>query len=186
MFQTQNNQALDRALIPSVSRTRPVCLSFAEATDSSMQQDIEQQIELAEEIKCTRARKPRGRLREELVTGISGDRRARRRYPLSLEVAYKVLRKYQVCQTGTGRTIDMSGNGISFETEEGLEEGCSVELAIAWPVLLNKTCLLRLIVTGKIVRSGPGQAAMRVQGYEFRTKGSGALKAMAAGASLPS
>jgi len=138
-------------------------------------------METPEGFKPARARKQAGRLLEEMVTEISADRRSGRRYPLNLQLMYTVMKRCQVCQTGSGRTIDMSSSGISFETEEALDPGSSVELSIAWPVLLNKTCSLKLIVTGRIVRSGAVRAAIRMQRYEFRTKGSGPLRTMTAG-----
>jgi hypothetical protein len=145
-----------------------------------MQRWNENEMETPGEFKLAQPRKQTGRLQDELVTEVSGDRRSRRRYPLGLQVMYKVVKKYQVCLTGMGKTIDMSGSGILFETEDPLEPGSIVELAIAWPVLLNKTCSLKLIVTGRVVRSGRAQAAIRMQGYEFRTKGAGALQTMTA------
>jgi hypothetical protein len=55
-----------------------------------------------------------------------------------------------------------------------------IELAIAWPVMLNSTCPLKLIVTGKVVRSNEAMTAVRMESYEFRTAGVRAMQARAA------
>lgn len=151
-----------------------------------MQPNNQIQIEALEDIQFANPNHQAGRLQEEMVTEISGDRRSRRRYPINLQLMYKVIRRYHVAQTGSGRTLDLSGNGISFETEEPIEPGSTVELSITWPVRLNQTCLLKLNVIGKVARSGPGWAALRMQSYEFRTKGSGTSQTMSAGATLSS
>jgi hypothetical protein len=123
-------------------------------------------------------------MREEMITEISGDRRKRRRYDFDLRLQYKVFRRSQICQTGTGKTINMSGVGIACEIDAVLAPGSAVELTIEWPVLLNQNCPLKLVVTGKVVRSAEKLTALRMQRYEFRTQGGrrlNALKAMTAG-----
>ena len=119
--------------------------------------------------------------KEELVTEIGADRRDRRRYDMDLSVHYKVVKHYQVCQSGTGKTINFSGGGVAFEGGEALKPGSSVELAIAWPVMLNSSCPLKLVVTGKVVRSSAALTAVRMERYEFRTQGVRAMQARAAG-----
>jgi hypothetical protein len=113
--------------------------------------------------------------KEELVTEIGEDRRGRRRYDIDLNLEYKVVRHYQVCQKGTGKTVNFSGGGVAFETSDSLRPGSTVELAIAWPIMLNSTCPLKLVVTGKVVRSSAALTAVRMERYEFRTQGVRAL-----------
>ena len=134
-----------------------------------------------EDATSLRPRRHAGKFHEEMVSEIAGDRRSRRRYPIDLQLAYKVMRRHQVCRTGSGRTVNISGSGICFEPDATLDPGSPVELSIAWPVLLDDTCSLQLIVTGKVVRCGRTGTALRTQGYEFRTKGSGTLRMMTAG-----
>jgi c-di-GMP-binding flagellar brake protein YcgR len=122
-----------------------------------------------------------GDMTEETISEICGDRRNRRRYKIDLRVQYKVFRQYQATQTGTGKTINLSGGGIAFEIDEVLTPGASIELAIAWPVLLNKNCPLKLVVKGRVVRSDAALTAVRMERYEFRTQSIRTLHAMAAG-----
>jgi hypothetical protein len=118
---------------------------------------------------------------EELITEIGSDRRDRRRYDVDLNLQYKVLRQYQVCQSGMGKTVNLSGGGIAVAIDNVLSPGSMVELSIAWPVMLNKNCPLKLVVTGKVIRSSKAMTAVRMERYEFRTQGLQTLQARAAG-----
>jgi len=102
---------------------------------------------------------------------ISGDRREDRRYPIALELRYKLIRRRRVLETGTGRTIDLSSGGILFETDHPLPAGLNVELSIEWPALLHDVAPMRLVVTGRIVRTDRMRAALRTVQHEFRTQG---------------
>jgi hypothetical protein len=117
-----------------------------------------------------------------ILSEIFGERRTRRRYQIDLPVQYKVFGQYHVTQTGAGKTINLSGDGVACVFSEPLKPGSSIELAISWPVMLNKTCPLKLVVTGKVVRSDAALTAMRMERYEFRTQGVRALRTMTAGA----
>jgi hypothetical protein len=103
--------------------------------------------------------------------GIAGDRRSDRRYPLELELRYKLLRRRRVLETGSGRTLDISSGGIRFEADRPLPAGLSVELSVTWPVLLRNVAPLQLVVSGRIVRSESNQVSIRMVQHEFRTQG---------------
>ena len=118
---------------------------------------------------------------EDMVTEIGADRRNRRRYDIDLNLQYKIVRQYQVCQSGTGKTINFSGGGVAFETRDAIKPGSSIELSIAWPVMLNSTCPLKLVLTGKVVRSDAALTAVRMERYEFRTQGARTLQLRAVG-----
>jgi hypothetical protein len=116
-------------------------------------------------------------LQEELVLEIGDDRRSRRRYDLGLDLHYKLIEHYRVARAGNGKTVDLSSSGILFSTVDSLKPGSFVELSIHWPVLLNQSCPLKLVVNGRVIRSESGLTAMRLDRYEFRTLGTGALPA---------
>ena len=105
------------------------------------------------------------------VEGISGDRRADRRYDLSLNLRWKLIRRRRVLENGSGRTIDFSSGGILFEADRPMPVGLNVELSIAWPVLLHNVAQLQLLVSGRIVRSQGQRTAIRMVQHEFRTVG---------------
>jgi hypothetical protein len=65
--------------------------------------------------------------------------------------------------------MDMSSTGVSFTTQQPLAMGTLIELAISWPALLNDSCPMKLMVFGRVVRSGKGMAASTIEKYEFRT-----------------
>jgi hypothetical protein len=102
--------------------------------------------------------------------GIAGDRRSDRRYDITLELRWKLIRRRRVLDAGTGTTLDLSSGGILFESERQLPAGGSVELSISWPVLLHNVAPLQLVVTGRVVRAAGRRAAIRMVQHEFRTQ----------------
>src|SRR5437879_4414890 len=92
-------------------------------------------------------------LQEETVTGIGDDRRRKKRYPINLQVEYKVLKNYLAIGNGTGTIVDLSSNGIAFQTDKPMTVGNYLELSASWPVLLDGSCPLKLVVFGKVVRN---------------------------------
>ena len=114
-------------------------------------------------------------LKETEITAISDDRRSRRRYPMELPMQYKVMRDRLVSGSGTGKVLNMSSKGIAFESSQTLEPGAFVELSVKWPVLLNRCCPLKLVASGRVVRSDAHAAVVNMERYEFRTMGSGQL-----------
>ncbi len=97
------------------------------------------------------------------------DRRTAVRFPIEQPVRYRALTS-ATHDAGTGKTLDMSSNGVLFETEAVFRPGCRLELSVAWPAQLGKTAL-KLVLEGRVVRSEPGRTAVVVDRYEFRTQG---------------
>lgn len=102
---------------------------------------------------------------------IGGERRSDRRYEISLELRWKVLRRKRTLDAGMGRTVDISSGGILFETGRKLPIGLKVQVSIAWPVLLHNSSPLQLTVAGRVVRSDNERAAIEIIQHEFRTLG---------------
>lgn len=100
---------------------------------------------------------------------IAGDRRSDRRYEITLDLRWKVIRRRRVLDAGTGTTLDLSSGGILFETDRPLPAGLNVELSISWPVLLHNIAPLQLVVVGRIVRAAGRKTAIRMTQHEFRT-----------------
>src|SRR5262249_38688328 len=104
------------------------------------------------------------------------DRRASNRLPIERDVKYRVLGgKRTVKQVGSGKTVNMSSGGVLFTTESALPEGERVELAVSWPAQLNDTLPLKLVAVGRLVRTDETQAAISIERYEFKTRGSSGL-----------
>lgn len=100
---------------------------------------------------------------------IPSDRRHSDRFPIELEVRYRVLNNRGSDEAGDGKTLNISSSGVLFTAEHLLLPGRRMELAINWPAQLNNKCALKLVARGRIVRFEKGRAAIEIQQYEFRT-----------------
>jgi hypothetical protein len=102
------------------------------------------------------------------------ERRSKHRFALERELRYKVLESQKVIMAGVGQTIDMSSGGVAFKTAEksvaGFGPGTLIELSISWPVLLDSTCQMQLVVFGQVVRTRHGVVGCNIEKYEFRTQ----------------
>jgi hypothetical protein len=104
------------------------------------------------------------------------DRRATNRMPIERDVRYTVMGgKKSIKQGGLGKTLNMSSGGVLFTTETPLPEGERVEIAVSWPAQLNDVLPLKLVAMGRLVRADESQAAIAVERYEFKTRGSKGL-----------
>ena len=105
--------------------------------------------------------------------GGAPERRGTGRYPLREEVRYKVMNAKHVPTTGAGKTLNIGSGGILFTTQEKLPMGNKVELSVSWPARLGGTCPLQFVALGRVVRSENDRAAVRIERYEFKTRGNG-------------
>src|ERR1019366_6144424 len=111
------------------------------------------------------------------------DRRGTGRFPLREGVRYRMLHSKSNPVSGSGRTLNIGSGGILFTTEDLLPVGRSVELSVDWPAQLDGNCPLKFVAIGRVIRSEPQQAAVRIERYEFKTRGKIAPEAIAAVAS---
>jgi len=81
--------------------------------------------------------------------------------------------------SGSGITRNLSSSGVAFEVLETLKPGADVELTIQWPVALNGSVPLKLVIEGRVAWTQGGLAGVRISRREFRTQS----KANAAGSS---
>ena len=102
---------------------------------------------------------------------IRGDRRLQRRYPLELDLEFKIVDGDQVVSTGTGRTGNISSGGVLFHAAEGVPSGPHVELAVRWPAVLGNAPFLELRIFGRLVRNDAQGLAMRMSRYHFEKLG---------------
>lgn len=100
------------------------------------------------------------------------DRRSKRRFKIEQNLRYKLLYGSRVTESGTGKTINISSNGVWFATDNVLGTGLPVELSMSWPARLNDICPMKLMIYGCVVRSDKDGAALAIERYEFRTQGS--------------
>src|SRR5947209_799482 len=107
------------------------------------------------------------------------ERRNKHRFAIQREIRYKVAEDGVVVSSGNGQTINIGSGGVAFGAEGALVPGAFVELSISWPVLLDESCPMRLIVFGRVLRAHGKKAVCSVDKYEFRTQ-SRTLQAMPA------
>lgn len=110
------------------------------------------------------------------VLGMEDGRRARLRFPIQQDVRYQCVKGSRISAVGVGRTLEISSREIRFTTQHPLKRGQKMRLAVNWPAMLDNTCRMKLEISGWIIQSEAGQAAVKIERYEFRTRG--ALLAM--------
>jgi hypothetical protein len=84
-----------------------------------------------------------------------------------------------VPESGAGKTIDISSQGLLFGTERRLRPGKRVEVSVNWPALLEGGCPLKFVAVGRIVRAEEDRAAVQIEQHEFRTRRSRELPSAA-------
>jgi len=99
------------------------------------------------------------------------DPRRHRRYPVSLDVTYKLFRNGRIERLGSGQTLDVSSGGACFECADPFPPASVIELTINWPCMLEGVCPLKLVMRGRVVRVEGQRIAVEAEHHEFRTAG---------------
>jgi hypothetical protein len=105
---------------------------------------------------------------------LDGSGNHRTRFPIEQEVRYQCLKRSRIVANGMGKTLDISSSDVRFTTGDTLQPGERVQVSVDWPALLHDTCLMKLVITGRVTRSEPSAATVAIEQYEFRTRGSAA------------
>jgi hypothetical protein len=113
----------------------------------------------------------RGRLSKRFRDAAHSEQRRTTRYFLNLDLTYTVFAGSKTVDRGAGRTIDCSSAGLRFVSERPIGVGRKLELDVQWPMTLDGGVPLKLVVSGRSVRAENGETAIRIVGYEFRTRG---------------
>jgi hypothetical protein len=98
------------------------------------------------------------------------NRRQKSRFPIQRELRYRLMQDGRTLEAGFGRTLNIGSGGVAFALERVLSAGSFVELSVSWPVLLDSETPMRLVIFGRVLRSGDGVSACTVDKYEFRTQ----------------
>jgi len=98
-------------------------------------------------------------------------RREPRWFPIQQDVRYQCVKGSRISAVGVGKTLEISSSEVRFTTQQPLKKGQKVRLAMNWPAMLDNTCRMKLEIVGWIVRSERGEAAVKIERYEFRTRG---------------
>ena len=106
------------------------------------------------------------------------EQRGHSRYPITLELEYKLLND-RFERRGVGRALNISSGGILFESDHSLPASGPIELAMDWPFLLDNVVTLKLVMRGRIVRRDAKAIAVKAEHHEFRTAGANSPKTAA-------
>src|ERR1700674_5011607 len=90
------------------------------------------------------------------------NRRDTDRFDIAREVRFKVLNRKGGDETGIGKTINISSNGVLITTDRRVVPGKNGEVSISWPGHLNSTIPLNLVARGRVVHSEEGNAAVEI------------------------
>lgn len=101
------------------------------------------------------------------------ERRANIRYPCRLCVSWRTLDPPLRRGESMIGTLNISSKGLLFSSAEQFERGSLIEVTLDWPVRLNQQVPLKLVINGHVLRSADGCTAIRINHYEFRTRGQG-------------
>jgi hypothetical protein len=93
---------------------------------------------------------------------ISNERRAARRYTVSLKVSCKRIARGLSLYAGSGTTVNMSSSGLLFTLDQHLDEGEYVELLIRWPAGRQT-----MHVLGRVVRTEESGTAIEILHHKF-------------------
>ena len=93
------------------------------------------------------------------------ERRQHQRYPITARSEY-VLAGNRALAT----TLDISSGGVFLKSDQILPVGDQIQVFINWPVLLDQRCPLRLVITGRVLRSNEAGAAPGTIRYDFKIR----------------
>ena len=108
------------------------------------------------------------------------EQRVHCRYPIKLDLQYKLPGSRDSNTSGFGRVLNISSGGVFFECKQSLPLRVPINLILKWPVLLDGVCPLKLLVRGHVIRSDPAGVAVRIVSYDFRTSKRPAVRVVAA------
>ena len=97
------------------------------------------------------------------------ERRSKYRFAMERDLRYKITGDGMPSASGAGQTINMCSEGVAFAAEHAMSAGTYVELSINWPVLLDDSCPMRLIIFGRVLRTSGRTTVTSINKYEFRT-----------------
>lgn len=93
------------------------------------------------------------------------ERRSEERFPIRMDLSYRLWLQRQSVSEGSGTTVDVSSTGVLFTPGLIYPQDSSAELFIKWPVLYDNVLPLGLAVVGLVVRSDHRGTAIRILRY---------------------
>ena len=88
------------------------------------------------------------------------NRRRSSRYPVNLELEFRLFDGNGICKTGKGRILNLSEEGVCFRSDEALPSGLNIELCIPWP--FSTLAAVRLQISGQTIRNDRDCCAVKI------------------------
>ncbi len=98
------------------------------------------------------------------------NRRLNARFPCRLAVSYTALERPFFSGQATSETVNISSKGMLFPVREPLQPGQLLQVSVDWPARLENEVALKLVAEGRVIRVIDGNAAFRIDKYEFKTR----------------
>jgi CheY-like chemotaxis protein len=98
------------------------------------------------------------------------NRRTNVRFPVRLAVNYQALESPFFSGSAVSETVNISSKGVLFATQHPLQPGQLLQVSVDWPARLENEIPLKLVAEGRVIRVVDGQAAVKIEKYEFRTR----------------
>jgi hypothetical protein len=102
------------------------------------------------------------------------NRRRVQRFNLRLNLRYRVSEKGIEHRWSTGTTRDLSREGLGIKPRRALTVGSHIEIRIEWPARYDDVHPVELHITGFVIRSENGRAAVRIGSHRFLVQQDGA------------
>ncbi|HEV3333468.1 MAG TPA: PilZ domain-containing protein [Bryobacteraceae bacterium] len=95
------------------------------------------------------------------------NRRRVQRFNLRLGLRYRLSEKGIEHRWSTGTTKDLSREGLGIKPRRPLPVGSHIEIRIDWPARHESLNPVELHITGFVIRSENGRAAVRISSHRF-------------------
>jgi hypothetical protein len=93
------------------------------------------------------------------------ERRGKTRFPIELVARYAVQGPQEI--EGTGRTVNISSNGLLMTSAHEVSPSTSISVVVQWPIAIGNVPLA-LHIRGSVVRCDHGFVAVRIGTHELR------------------
>jgi hypothetical protein len=98
----------------------------------------------------------------------SVERRYGQRFPIAMDVKYRLTQHGRTFSCGQVQTVDISSTGVLLNTLEACPEGTAAELSIDWPAHPENMFTVQLRLVGSVVRTDSRGTAIRIIRHRFK------------------
>ena len=102
-----------------------------------------------------------------LQRALAEGRRGAARYEIRLPLRYSAVRMGEMPRTGAGESLNISRTGLLLRLDGKLQTGDSIVVVLDWPVPGPDSQLLKLVVTGHVVRTKPHLAGVSIHSHRL-------------------